>query len=78
MAPKVGEEVVTSSPTLGAMAFGIGFSLAALLYFTKLMNWLAKGECRAETPTGPDRRWRRLNGKAGAPSSTLAEGGAPD
>ena len=37
-------EVITSSPTVGAMAFGIGFSVAALVYFTKLMNWVAMGE----------------------------------
>ena len=37
-------ELVTSSPTVGAMVFGIGFSVAALLYFTRLMNWLATGE----------------------------------
>ena len=34
-------EMMTSSPTLGALAFGVGFSTAALLYFTRLMNWLA-------------------------------------
>ena len=34
-------ETVTSSPELGALAFGIGFIGAAVLYFTKLMNWLA-------------------------------------
>ncbi len=37
-------EMVTSSPTVGAMAFGIGFSAAALLYFTRLMNWVASPE----------------------------------
>jgi len=37
-------EMVTSSPTVGALAFGIGFSTAALLYFTRLMNWLASPE----------------------------------
>ena len=34
-------EMAGASPAVGAVAFGIGFSAAALLYFTKLMNWLA-------------------------------------
>ena len=37
-------EMVTSSPMVGAMVFGLGFSAAAMLYFTRLMNWLATGE----------------------------------
>ncbi len=37
-------EMMTSSPTVGAIAFGIGFSAAALLYFTRLMDWLASPE----------------------------------
>lgn len=34
-------EIVTSLPIVGAMAFGIGFSIAGAVYFTKLMNWIA-------------------------------------
>jgi hypothetical protein len=34
-------EMVVASPTAGAIAFGIGFSTAALLYFEKLMKWLS-------------------------------------
>ena len=34
-------EMMTTSPTAGPIAFGIGFITAALLYFTRLMNWLA-------------------------------------
>ena len=34
-------EMVTPSPIVGAMAFGVGFSIAGAVYFTKLMNWIA-------------------------------------
>ena len=69
-------EMVTSSPAVGAVSFGIGFSAAALLYFTRLMNWLAMGGCQAETAARPYQRWRQLNGHAGPPRTTLAGGGA--
>ena len=36
-------EIVTSSPIVGAVAFGMGFGIAGAIYFTKLMNWLAGG-----------------------------------
>ena len=34
-------KMMTFSPTVSPIAFAIGFSAAALLYFTRLMNWLA-------------------------------------
>lgn len=37
-------ETLTSSPAVGAIAFGLGFGVAGLLYFTRLMNWLVFGE----------------------------------
>jgi len=37
-------ELITSSPLLGAIGFGVGFGVAVILYFTKLMNWLASGD----------------------------------
>ena len=43
-------EMVTSSPIVGAVAFGIGFAIAGAVYFTKLMNWLAIGEQYASSP----------------------------
>ena len=44
-------EMVTSSATMGAMAFGIGFGVAGVLYFTRLMNWLASGDLNSQ-PAG--------------------------
>jgi len=44
-------EMLTSSPTAGAIAFAIGFSAAAMLYFTRLMNWLATDEQILDSPS---------------------------
>ena len=44
-------ELITSSPLLGAIGFGVGFGVAVILYFTKLMNWLASGDPDAQ-PSG--------------------------
>ena len=37
-------ELLASSPTIGLVAFVIGFSAAAAVYFMKLMNWVAGPE----------------------------------
>ena len=34
-------EVLTSSPTVAVLMFGIGFTAAAVLYIVKLSNWIA-------------------------------------
>ena len=34
-------EVMTSSPAAAVMGFGVGFTLAAMLYFTRLMDSIA-------------------------------------
>ena len=44
-------EMVSASPTVGAIAFGIGFITAAQLYFTRLMNWLATDESHLDSPS---------------------------
>ena len=44
-------ELMTSSPAAGAGAFGIGFSTAALLYFTRLMSWLDASEQTLYSPS---------------------------
>lgn len=37
-------ELVASSPAIGLIAFAIGFSVAGVVYFAKLMDWLASPE----------------------------------
>ena len=37
-------ELLASSPAMGLTAFGIGFSVAGLVYFVKLMDWVASPE----------------------------------
>ena len=34
-------ELLSSSPTVGAMMFGIGFAIAAMVYVVKVSNWIA-------------------------------------
>ena len=33
-------EALTSSPIVAAAAFGLGFTVAAAMYFMKLMDWI--------------------------------------
>lgn len=37
-------EVITTSPAAAAAAFGVGFSVAAALYFVRLIDWIADPE----------------------------------
>lgn len=37
-------EVITTSPIAAAAAFGVGFTLAATMYFVRLMDWIAAPE----------------------------------
>lgn len=37
-------EVITTSPTAAAAAFGLGISVAAALYFVRLMDWITNPE----------------------------------
>lgn len=37
-------ELMATSPAVGAVAFGIGFSIAGAVYFMKLMNWMVSAE----------------------------------
>ena len=46
-------EMLTSSPTVGVMMFGIGFVAAAIIYFVKLMNWMVADSSRGLTNREP-------------------------